>query len=190
MRPRPYTDGAPTLRPMHSVTLTHTHETAHRLPHLGGQCTSLHGHSWNVEITVSARYLTLDHTVVEFGDFKKRMRAWIDTHLDHGTMLGASDPLVTPLRLAGCKIWRFGADYLGASWPTVEAVARMIGERSALWLADMTDLAADARVTAVTVRETGRNLARWDVPGFPDVPTLAALFPGDSTTHYLAKRAG
>ena len=37
----------------HAVKLLHNAETAHRLPHLGGKCTSLHGHSWQIQVTAS-----------------------------------------------------------------------------------------------------------------------------------------
>jgi 6-pyruvoyl tetrahydropterin synthase/QueD family protein len=80
----------------YQITIEHSFETAHRLPHLGGKCTSLHGHSWRVAVPVIAPSLSDDATVVEFGALKAGVRQWIDTYLDHGTMLGVDDPLVAP----------------------------------------------------------------------------------------------
>ena len=118
----------------HGVTVRHNFETAHRLPHLGGKCTNLHGHSWWVEVSAVAP--TLDSgTVVEFGTFKSALRSWIDTYLDHGAMLGFDDPMAKLLADHGSKLFRFGApDPLPAEepasdlpHPTVEAVAVLLG---------------------------------------------------------------
>lgn len=156
----------------HSVTVRHNFESAHRLPHLGGKCVSLHGHSWWTEVTVSAPHLSRSGTVVEFGAFKSAMRGWIDTHLDHGALLGATDPLTPFLRDLGSKVFVFGADHLGdgcswpgADWPTVESVAAMIAEKAhGHWLpvaALVDDAAQGAAVTAVRVYETAVNTADW-----------------------------
>jgi 6-pyruvoyltetrahydropterin/6-carboxytetrahydropterin synthase len=112
----------------HRVTIEHTFESAHRLPHLAGKCASLHGHSWRVTVTVTAPCLSHEVTVVEFGALKTGVRNWIDTHLDHATMLGARDPLVEPLTAAGCTVFRFGAHHTATTdaellaadltWPT------------------------------------------------------------------------
>jgi 6-pyruvoyltetrahydropterin/6-carboxytetrahydropterin synthase len=156
--------------PVHGISIEHTFETAHRLPQLPGKCTSLHGHSWRVTIAVTAPGLTEDGTVVEYGALKAGVRAWIDTHLDHATMLGTGDPLVQPLIAAGCKVFRFGlVPTLGAgpqdlaadlAWPTVEAVAVLLGRMSAQILAGL-PCAAGARVSRVVVRETHRNTASY-----------------------------
>ena len=87
---------------MHRVSVAHTFEAAHRLPHLPGKCVSLHGHSWRVEVTVTAPRPDRNGIVVEFGAWKKALRSWIDQHLDHGTMLGADDPLIGALRAVRC----------------------------------------------------------------------------------------
>ena len=90
----------------HPISIEHTFETTHRLPQLSGKCVSLHEHSWRFAVCVTAPGMAGDGTVLEFGALKTGVRQWIDTYLDHGTMLGAHDPLIA----AGCKIFRFGAD--------------------------------------------------------------------------------
>jgi len=135
---------------------------------LPGKCTSLHGHSWRVTIGVTAPGLGEDGTVVEYGALKAGVRTWIDTHLDHGTMLGIGDPLVEPLIAAGCKVFRFGlAPTLGTgpqdlaadlTWPTVEAVAVLLQRMSAQILAGL-PCAAAAQVSRVILRETHLNTA-------------------------------
>ncbi|GAA5111002.1 6-pyruvoyl trahydropterin synthase family protein [Haloechinothrix salitolerans] len=161
-------DSAPTA---HQITIEHTFETAHRLPHLGGKCTSLHGHSWRVAVPVIAPTLSNDVTVVEFGALKAGIREWIDTYLDHGTMLGVHDPLAVHLYVAKCKVFRFGADSCQTTvdaellatdlvWPTVEAVAVLLRRVSQAALAAL-PCAPDARVGRVFVRETHLNTATY-----------------------------
>lgn len=94
----------------HPISIEHTFETAHRLAHLSGKCASLHEHSWRFAVCVPAPGMAGDGTVLEFGALKTGIRQWIDTYLDHGTMLGAHDPLIDPLIEAGCKVFRFEAD--------------------------------------------------------------------------------
>ncbi|MDA0564173.1 6-carboxytetrahydropterin synthase [Streptomonospora sp. S1-112] len=152
----------------HRIRVRHNFETAHRLPHLGGKCVNLHGHSWWAEVSVSAPALAGDGTVVEFGAFKKALRAFVDTHLDHGAMLGADDPLAAFLLEQGSKVYRFGESAPAEAeryardlpHPTVEAVAVMLG-RVAEDLLGRQERAAGARVTAVEVTETHVNTAEY-----------------------------
>ncbi|RLU81117.1 6-pyruvoyl tetrahydrobiopterin synthase [Streptomyces griseocarneus] len=135
------------------VTVRHNFETAHRLPHLPGKCVSLHGHSWWVQVTVSAPEPRAG-MVVEFGPFKQALRAWIDEHLDHGVMLGPDDPLVEVLRAHDCKVYEV------PGWPTVEHVAALLAGVADQVLAAL-PRAPGARVTGVEVHETHVNAASW-----------------------------
>lgn len=137
----------------HLVTVRHNFETAHRLPHLEGKCQSLHGHSWWAEVTVSGPELAAG-VLIEFGPFKRELRAWIDENLDHGTMLGPGDPLLPLLRAHDCKV------HVIEDWPTVENTAAMLAFRAQLILGTMVR-APGAAVTRVLVRETAVNEAAW-----------------------------
>ncbi|GAA0988361.1 MULTISPECIES: 6-pyruvoyl trahydropterin synthase family protein [Nocardiopsidaceae] len=151
----------------HGVTVRHNFETAHRLPHLGGKCTNLHGHSWWVEVSAVAPALD-SSTVVEFGAFKAELRSWIDTHLDHGAMLGVDDPLAKVLADHGSKLFRFGAPQplpaeefaANLPHPTVEAVAVLLG-RVAMDVLVGLGHAPGARIEGVRVTETHVNSALW-----------------------------
>ncbi|SHF60419.1 6-pyruvoyl trahydropterin synthase family protein [Streptoalloteichus hindustanus] len=154
----------------HSIAIEHAFDTAHRLPELGGKCASLHGHSWRVRVVVSAISLSSDFTVVEFGAVKAGVRQWIDTHLDHGTMLGHRDPLTAPLAAAGCKVFRFGSDQPSTgpeslagdlAWPTVEAVAVLLRRVSHNVLRDLPGAPPHVRIGQVVVRETRTNSAAY-----------------------------
>lgn len=167
---------------VHSVAVEHNFESAHRLPHLGGKCANLHGHSWRVQVTVAGPALSTFGTLVEFGALKKALRGWIDTYLDHGTMLGARDPLLDALVKDGTKLYVFGAaeaplgagfpcdphalaDTDGLDWPTVEHVAVLLGRVATRLLArPAVAAAAGAAVTGVRVTETAVNTAEWTCP--------------------------
>lgn len=147
------------------VTVRHTWEAGHRLPHLEGKCQSLHGHSWQVEVTVTGPR-DADGTVVMFAALKSRLREWIDTHLDHGLMLGRDDLLVDLLSGHG-KVYTFGQDWPTTpladqdgplDWPTVENVAALLARVMDDHLHSQGDQAA---VTRVDVSETGVNRATW-----------------------------
>ncbi|MFD5089818.1 6-pyruvoyl tetrahydropterin synthase family protein [Amycolatopsis thailandensis] len=155
----------------HQISIEHSFETAHRLPQLPGKCASLHGHSWQVTVSVSAPALCSDGTVVEFGALKAGVRQWINTHLDHGTMLGIRDPLALHLYTAGSKVFRFGADDREAvgdeerlafdlPWPTVEAVAVLLRRVSQAVLVALPS-APNASIGRVLVRETHLNTAAY-----------------------------
>jgi 6-pyruvoyltetrahydropterin/6-carboxytetrahydropterin synthase len=168
---------------MHSVAIRHNFESAHRLPHLPGKCQSLHGHSFWAEVSIGHdRRLADDGIVIEYGRIKAWTRNWIDRHWDHGTLLGAQDPLVVNAasgEYAGAsdvtdllgKVYLFQGGLAG-HWPTVEVLAWhlgiVIGRTLRDWNRDpnvpeVTGLYVDS----VTVRETSVNAATWINPEVP-----------------------
>lgn len=153
----------------HSVTVRHNFETGHRLPHLTGKCSSLHGHSWWATWTFTGDQLGPDGTIVEYGALKAELRAWVDTVLDHGLMLGHEDPLL-PILAAHGKTFSFHPELeltAGQSWPTVEAVAVLLGRVGDTVLRELRkpergwSIPLDVRCTQVHVTETHVNAATW-----------------------------
>ena len=64
---------------------------AHRLTHgYKGRCASLHGHEYEVGVTVAG---DIDERglVVDFGDVKRVCGGWIREHLDHTTIVCKED---------------------------------------------------------------------------------------------------
>ena len=148
-----------------SVTVNHSFETGHRLPHLPGKCQSLHGHSWKVEVEITAPNVRADGTVAMFGDLKRELRAWIDRELDHGLALGLQDELKAFMPKWG-KVFVFdpiGELTIGLAWPTVENMATLLARVSSQILADI-DAHEEAVVSRVTVSETATNTASWKAP--------------------------
>lgn len=157
---------------MRYVTIRHNFEAAHRLPTLGGKCVSLHGHSWWAEVTVGTLALQPPGIVVDFAALKVRLRGWIDTFLDHGALLGHTDPLLPALAAEQSKVYVFGGDVpadpdhyaWGLDWPTVENVAELLARVTGRVCEDL-GAGAPANyqpwVQEVRVAETHANAAVW-----------------------------
>ena len=64
---------------------------AHRLTHgYQGPCASLHGHEYEVGVTVAGEVDPMG-LVVDFADIKKVCQGWIKEHLDHTTIVYKGD---------------------------------------------------------------------------------------------------
>ncbi|MBE6429084.1 MAG: 6-carboxytetrahydropterin synthase [Planctomycetaceae bacterium] len=119
----------------------------HRLPDHAGKCRFLHGHNGRVEITIQADSLDDGGMVMDFGEFRSGIEAWIDEELDHHTILFREDPLLPLLRNAGQKIVEID------SIPTAENIAALIfGKAQSMGL----------NVIRVRVWETARNMAEFN----------------------------
>jgi 6-pyruvoyltetrahydropterin/6-carboxytetrahydropterin synthase len=149
------------MTPHHNyeVEVQYAFDAAHRLPQLPGKCRSLHGHTWHVTATLAGP-LDTKGIVIDMGVVKAELRKFVDDKLDHGTMLGAEDPLLPRLRDHG-KVFVFDpTDRLitwgMGAWPTVENVAWLIGGHVQA-VVDHTDV----RLVGVRVAETPSNAATW-----------------------------
>lgn len=142
------------------VQLKHHFDAAHRLPQLAGgnsKCASLHGHTWNVTLGITGP-LQEDGTVVEFGTVKRAFRAFVDDHFDHGTLIGADDPLLPVFEQYQMKHFVFGRDGIseGIPWPSVEGVTAVL-----VRFTQLLTLPKDCRVTGMYVTETVSNAVQW-----------------------------
>lgn len=92
----------------------------HRLMEYDGACAHPHGHNGRAEITLESD--TLDHRgmVMDFGDVKRDVKAWIDEKMDHQMLVRRDDPLVAWLE-------EHGEPHLALDDnPTAETIARLI----------------------------------------------------------------
>lgn len=150
-----------------SLTISHRFAAAHRLPHLArSQCANLHGHNWDVKVTIAGR-VGESALLVDFDQVKNPLREWVDTNLDHRTLLGADDELRPVLAAYRQPLFIFGpgGDWERLRWPTVEAVTLLIAEQARHLLAPTLDLVG-AYVQQVTVEETPGSSATWQA-GLP-----------------------
>jgi 6-pyruvoyltetrahydropterin/6-carboxytetrahydropterin synthase len=92
----------------------------HRLLDYAGKCRHLHGHNGRVEITLAGESLDGRGMLIDFGEIKQVVAAWIDAHLDHRMVLRRDDPAVPQLRELGEPL------YLLDENPTAENLAKLI----------------------------------------------------------------
>lgn len=84
-----------------------------------------HGHNGRVQIEVEAPALDRRGMVLDFGELKAAMKAWVDKELDHKMVLRRDDPLLQTLQQMGEPCFVTDAN------PTAEALARLIFEYAA-----------------------------------------------------------
>lgn len=73
---------------MHEITVARTICTGHRIVGHKGKCRFLHGHNYEIIVTLLARELDEMGFVADFGNVKGTIDVW-----DHRTLLWENDPL-------------------------------------------------------------------------------------------------
>ena len=98
-----------------------TFDAGHRLLNYPGKCASPHGHTFRAEIIIEGDSLDPLGLVMDFGDIKRAIKAWIDDHWDHGFLVNSEDDeLINALAaVAEAKVYKFA----GVN-PSAEAMAR------------------------------------------------------------------
>lgn len=134
-------DATTPLLPAGGFTIgrTFTFEAGHHLSGLPPEhkCSRPHGHSYQVEVVLTAQDLTGPGFVTDFGDLAPFQR-FLDTELDHRDL-----NQVVPVE------------------PTSENLARFL----AGWFLHHVEPHIPGRLVAVVVRETARSWARFAVGG-------------------------
>lgn len=72
---------------------------AHRLDEHVGLCQNLHGHSYQVEVTLGSDSLDIMDMVIDFGDVNRTIKKWIDDNLDHCFIYDVNDKISNELAL-------------------------------------------------------------------------------------------
>ena len=143
---------------MLTITLTHRVEMAHRLSHPDApiKCQSIHGHSWRVDVTLTAKELDSCDMLMEFGVFKRAWRAVLDARYDHCLIVARGDVVADAIRRAhpDARITEIEAQ------PTTESIAQDIAEQTTYLL---TRLGAVAILASVHLQETPSNAASYHV---------------------------
>jgi 6-pyruvoyltetrahydropterin/6-carboxytetrahydropterin synthase len=103
-------------------------EAAHILPHHGGKCSRLHGHSWVGRVYLKGNFLTKNGPsqgmIMDYSDLKKYLQPLLDEYLDH----------------------YFLNETTGLENPTCEAIAK--------WIYEQLELAELPGLYSVEIRET------------------------------------
>ncbi|MBI4655304.1 MAG: 6-carboxytetrahydropterin synthase [Elusimicrobia bacterium] len=92
----------------------------HRLLNYKGRCSNLHGHNAKVEIILKSGLLNSRKMVVDFEKIKKIIGSWLDSNLDHKTVLAENDPLAKVLKKNKQAL------FLTPGNPTAEVLAELI----------------------------------------------------------------
>ena len=78
---------------MLSITKIFHFETAHRISNYNGQCSNIHGHSYELQVTVAGIPNKESDIIFDFKDLKKVVESEIINPFDHALLLkkGTSD---------------------------------------------------------------------------------------------------
>ena len=129
-------------------------EIAHRLMTSYAQkCRSLHGHRYEVEITVTAQKFNEDGMIVDFKKLKEVVKDVLDDRWDHGSCFNANDPLAKAVDASGsARVHIINAN------PTLEWMV----EHWALELQKALDsVCPGVAVSMLKASETARNTVTW-----------------------------
>lgn len=153
----------------YTVTRRFVFDAAHRVLGHAGKCRHLHGHRYEVDVTVRPNLGLNDlGMVVDFSVLKEKVGTWIDQYLDHNIILNVRDQLA--------KFWNDGdrdpikdwdGDYLGEVFggrkpfilemnPTAENLAELIFHHAKELL-----IADSIKIVSVTVFETEKCSATY-----------------------------
>ncbi len=144
---------------MYQIEIKHNFETAHRLSLPGApiKCQSIHGHSWWVTVVLEG--LKLDETgmLLEFGQWKRAWRGFLDSTVDHHLVVRAGDKVAAAIRgvQPEARILEVPFD------PTTEHLARWLWEQASRILRAIAPERDDLRVARVHVQETRVNAAAY-----------------------------
>jgi 6-pyruvoyltetrahydropterin/6-carboxytetrahydropterin synthase len=135
----------------HEMTRRLEFDAGHRVPRHAGKCRTPHGHRYVVDVTIRGP-LGREGFVLDFGEVKAKLGAWIDEHLDHTMIYQRGDAFMEAMaehaRAEGLRPF-FAMDQA----PTAEALAEL--------LFSVAQRLLDADVVRVIVHETPNCSAGW-----------------------------
>jgi 6-pyruvoyltetrahydropterin/6-carboxytetrahydropterin synthase len=135
-----------------SVTRRLEWDAAHRVLRHESKCSTLHGHRYAAEVTVTRAdgFDELDSVgrVIDFGVVKAQLGGWIDKNLDHTTIAGHRDTDLIEFCDGEATTQGKRVPYVIQGEPTAENIAKLLfGVASAMF-------APALRVVSVRVYET------------------------------------
>jgi 6-pyruvoyltetrahydropterin/6-carboxytetrahydropterin synthase len=128
------------------LTAEYAFHAAHRILGHPGKCAYLHGHTYRIEVTVSAASLDRLGMVIDFDDLRAIVKKAVADRWDHATLLSSRDPLAAAISLvqpeAPEKVVRLEGN------PTVELLTREA------WEAVRQTLPSGLTLERVVIRES------------------------------------
>lgn len=126
-------------------------DAAHRIRGHPGKCAYLHGHTYRLELTVSAPGLDGMGMVMDFDDLERLVRKAVLDGWDHATLLAAGDPLAAAIASVQAEAPERVVELPGP--PTAEVMAREA------WQALERCVPPHVALVRVLIRETPRCAA-------------------------------
>lgn len=99
---------------------------AHRLKDHQGRCAFLHGHNYNVDITIESSTPNELGMVVDFTDVKNTIGKWIDDNWDHAFIYNDQDPVAQDVVAALKKHYVSTRTFAMTGNPTAENMANYL----------------------------------------------------------------
>ncbi len=78
----------------HEITRAFFIDTGHRVVGHEGKCAHLHGHRYQIQVTVRSTDLDDIGRVVDFAVLKQGIGGWLDANWDHGLVMWHEDPFM------------------------------------------------------------------------------------------------
>lgn len=130
-------------------------DAMHRVPGHAGPCRAYHGHRYAATLTCEGA-VTPSGMIIDFGEIKRVVGAWIDDHWDHTAILWENDddPAVQAITESNRTFAR--PVYFMRRPPTAEEIAKELAEVATELLSDFL-----IAVVEVTVAETPNCSATW-----------------------------
>ncbi len=136
---------------------SYTFDAAHRIRGHAGKCAGLHGHTYRLDLAVSAERLDPLGMVMDFDDLRELVHKAVLDRWDHATLLAANDPLADAIaavqREAPERVVRL------AGHPTAERLAQEA------WEALERALPPHVTLERVAIRETPTSGSALTRPG-------------------------
>lgn len=138
---------------MKTLTIEHETDTAHRLSCHQGKCANLHGHRYKFVVTIDVLgSIEEPGKFVDFYDFKRVVRDYLDTLFDHGTMLAKTSANVELIRVLVESKQKL---ILWEAEPTVENMIDVVAEEL------NTLVPLKGKLRQLTIFETPTNYCTW-----------------------------
>ena len=137
---------------MYQVRIEVLFDSGHRLLDYDGKCAYPHGHSYKAEVFIGADKLDELGLVIDFAEFKARVKEWVDGNWDHAFLVNSADTelLGALKRLSKSRLYVFTEEN-----PSCEVMARV--------LHDVTSELCQVTPALVRVWESPNQFAEYHV---------------------------
>ena len=135
---------------MLSITKIFHSESAHTISCYHGQCKNIHGHSYELHVTITGEELNDSNMSIDFKELKKIVGLNVTNDFDHALILKASDENIANYKTLNTKIHWLNAE------PTAEFLIMEIAKRI------MAKLPEKIILKKLKLFETASCYAEWE----------------------------